>query len=809
MSAVITPTPPTPAGGDDAIGAALAGVYAAKPDRLLVGPLLHLQHFIQAPTGASFGRARLPPPSSRYVVDCAPHACDIPPLPRYATASSPTRRSGGNGSTGASLRMSCGSAAGAMAANTPRTSPPCTPPASRPLTGAAEGPGGAFLSTSSSPAFPAVTHPAQMSLATRVRSPSPPLASPVQHTRSAAGAAAASAADSLDVVHISTEEAVARMNSNASDFLEKLRQRCEVNGMAARGVSLVRRVNLVASPMQSSHSRAGSPPAGAASASSFTVTSPTRPSHADPACDVPLFASGSGVPGASSSAAAAVASSQPEFTASSPVLSQLRPQPPASTAMATAVPLPGLNAALLRDAELNDEMTHTAEVTCGAGHVITCPVPLTDDSLDSAAVQAALQRIAEVLASDPDAVVYVYSLHGKGTASAVATLYLVQVERVSLTEALEQRLPKCTPRMSCLVQLLERDPSPGAFDRVAYLRRYLARRHPTASVTGVEVAVEACKGDYAKAERLIRSELAFQAVDGVLAGRTTGRSGSGTLSGSTSASSPPLALNGSGGAVNGGGSPAAPHLRVGRAASRVSCNSASNFSITSAAARDLLILTDGDETIIDSLHAALVEGGVAATRAEVRESYLQHRRAQDMVLRQFLLRLKTSVTLSPPRRARPEPCGDGDATPPANALEPIVLPNFEPASGSRKVSSTTTTPATFTTPRSRPPKTTQQPQQRTALRKAPVPFALDGDGGATSPEPRRPRVASARTPASPPQPPTPKKSAAAKSTSKPALQLKAAAVARPRAEKVVAAHATPKANATTPSKAKLKGRPSS
>ncbi|KAK7194940.1 hypothetical protein NESM_000416500 [Novymonas esmeraldas] len=590
-----------------------SGVYVAKPQRMLVGPLLHLRSFLHLPRGASFGTAVLPAVTSRYVVDCSRHTADVPPLPGYAVTAASGRR---------------GSAA--------TSSSPTTPTARRP-------PASADTDPLRSPPSPAAIRPTPVTPARHADPLLLPAAAPLSLT----------APSSREVGQLSTEEAVARMNSNAAEFIEKLRVRCEVNGMSMRGLSLSRHVSMVSVPRALMVIGSSSP-----SPTTEEMCAADRRHHRS----------------SSSSSSSSAGSPLPVAPERQKARSLTRSSRPAAVA-----PLPGSDAQLTARAQLSDELTRLAEEALGANHVVPCPLPDVAHPLDTPAVQAAVQRMSGIFAGDADALVYVYSHDGKGSASAVAALYLLQVDRVPLSEALTVRLPMCTPRMTCLAQLLRHDPSPSTFDVPAYLHAYLARRYPTASAASIEAAVATCDNESVKAERLLRNDISFQASEG-LTSRATVRTGSVMISDALSVSNVSNGGGGGGGAVSGSGT------RAGRAASRLSLNSTSDFSLASGgggAAREWLLLSDGDETIVDSLHSALVEGGVGVSREQVRSSYVHHRRAQDKVLRQFLLRIRpvgptTSSAMS-----------DGVVTPPINPLEAIALPKFPAMRPSRRKSSAT------------------------------------------------------------------------------------------------------------------------
>lgn len=614
-----------------------AGVYVAKSPQLLIGPLAHLRQFLTASTGSAFasGNAPLPPPSLRYIVDCAPHLSDLPPLPDYAMVppSSPSVESRDE-HTGVSRE----------AAADPSPAGVCP----------------ATMSPFSSTAADEERH--TEGVGGVVATPTPtftPPASPLSRSSTAAATAAAAAPTS-------TSEVVRRMNRSAEECLARLRQRCVQNGMSTAVFASVRLTS--ASPLAQSSS---SPPLP-------TTEAPAAP-HS-----LQSFAATTGA-----------------ATATRTITTHADPTKKAENRTNISA-LPRANTELFQHAKLNDELCVMAGEKLGAGHVLHCPIPNTDDSLGSAVVQETVQRIHHILESNAEAQVYVYSLDGKGTASSLAVLYLLQVDHIALQEALLQRLPVCTPRMSCLAQLIERDPHPDKFDRLAYLRLYLARRYPSASASSIEAALSTCNGNYAKAERLVRLELSFKRVDDpFLPSRESRRSGSVAASNcnnsnngfqllsnmssfhynnntsTTTQTNSPVA--GAASSVNGGG------VKRGDV-------SLSDFSLCSSFVKDPMVMTEGDEKIIDSLYHALANSHLGVSRDEVRESYVQHHRAQDLVLRHFLLRFRLNDHHATPPRIHPFRSTSGHynggssrcATPTTEPMDQIALPRFVGQSASRR-----------------------------------------------------------------------------------------------------------------------------
>lgn len=594
-----------------------AGVYVAKPQQLLIGPLAHLEHFVSAAAGTVFAgstyQAVLPPSEYRYVVDCGPHLSDLPTMPPYATVPSP---------------IIAEAATPAPQLETPISTRP-SPPTD------------AVAATAASSTADALC-PATMTLhATPDAKASSILSSD----------GISSAAPSPLPSSMSTSEAVTRMNRNAAECLERLRQRCVQNGMSTAAFAPARQVASASFAPLSQTSSASSPPCVVAPNS--LPTSAANMAHTGPPT--------------------------PTAVARAPV------------AVNGIAVLPSAKVELVQQAKHNDVLSAMAKEKLGADHVLRCLIPNTDNSLSSAAVQETIQQIFDILQANPEAQVYIYSLDGKGTASALAALYLLEKDRVALSEVLLQRLPACTPRMSCLVQLLTRDPHPDTFDKSSYLRLYLARRYPAASASSIEAAVSTCKGSYTKAEHLVRQELSFQRVDDAyLPSRETRRSSS------TRASSMP-SLTGMSSAqlhnntnINHGSHCFSSHTDGQGDASF------SDFSLCSSFVKDPVRLTEGDEKTVDSLYRALADGRVGVSREEVRESYIAHRRSQDLVLRQFLLRFRASEAESAPAAAatlttvRPSQSYgsantySGCVTPTMELAEEISLPHFAAQSASRR-----------------------------------------------------------------------------------------------------------------------------
>jgi hypothetical protein len=603
-----------------------AGVYVAKPRQLLIGPLVHLERFLAAPTGAAFpcNSTTLPPASLRYVVDCAPHLSDLPPMPDYAMVPS-------------SMMESASSAHEASEAATQQqqqqqAAPPLGPvsPASSVCPASTS-----LLVAPGSGSDNAEFSPTPSSATTTPASAAPPVAT---------GAA------------MSTSEVVRRMHKNAEECLERLLQRCVQNGMSTTAFSSVRQAN-----------------------SSFTTSSLASAASSSPSPLRPPLTSKTPQPTSAAEAGFAAPAAHHGDNAS-------------STSRVSALPKGQLE--LFAQARRNDEMRAAAEATLGADHVLRCLIPDTDDSLVSVPVQDTLKQIQLILQSNPEATVYVYSLDGKGTASALAALYLLEVDRVALSEVLLQRLPACTPRMSCLVQLVERDPHPNSFDKLAYLRLYLARRYPAASAPSIEAAVSTCKGNYAKAEHLVRLDMSFQRVDNAfLPSCESRRSGSAgrassyynTESLSDISSTQHTVSNG----ITSSSGNHNSNNRVANERAALCDGSISKLSLCSSFAKEPLRLTEGDEKIIDSLYRALADSRVGVSWDEVRESYIQHRRAQDAVLRQFLLRFRVADELTTPSRIQPYQAygytNSGCATPSMTELNSeIALPSFAPQSTPRR-----------------------------------------------------------------------------------------------------------------------------
>ncbi|KPA78345.1 hypothetical protein ABB37_06474 [Leptomonas pyrrhocoris] len=619
-----------------------AGVYVAKPQHLLIGPLIHLEHFLTAPTGAAFPSRTvvLPPPSLRYVVDCAPHPSDLPLMPEYATA--PPLMSNEDRVSAVPTTTATGAPTESAEAMLPSASPATVTP----------------VPAASPQAHDSALNPATTSLFSPpdTKMPVTVLASSVTTsatttTTTAASATPAAAPASL----LSTREVVERMHKNAEECLARLRLRCVHNGMSTAAFIPV-------PPADPSGEK--SAPAPATSSSSFSTP--------------PL-------PTASPQLAGATSNTPGPVTANAATTTTTTANTSSSHHNAVTAS-PKDKTELFESAKLNADLHSVAEKTLGADHVLRCLIPNTADSLASAPVQDTVRRLRHTLRSNPEALVYVYSLDGKGTASALAALYLLEVDRVALAEVLLQRLPMCTPRMPCLVQLVARDPQPQSFDKLAYLRLYLARRYPAAAASSIEAAVSTCKGDYVKAERLVRLEMTFQRVDGFLPSRSSWRSGGAAGSCYTqSASSTPSAANlnkhnrsSSGFAHRGGGGGGGAHGDT----------SLSEFFLCSSFVRDPVRLTERDEATIDSLYRALADGRVGVSRDDVRESYTQHHRSQDLVLREFLLRFRAAdVTETPPRTTQPTSYGsdNGSATPATTGVEGgFALPRFGSPSTSRR-----------------------------------------------------------------------------------------------------------------------------
>lgn len=684
-----------------------AGVYVAKPQQLLIGPLTHLEHFFTALAGVPFGSGNvgnskadtsiLPPLTLRYVVDCAPHVSDLPPLPSYATV--PSSPAPGDA--------------------TPITTATTPPPTS------------AVKETSPADAV----CPATMSLHTGA-----------DENAKSNDVAATSAFLSPPPAAMTTSDVVQRMNKNAEACLERLRQRCVQNGMSTAVFSSAaarRASSTAAAPAElSSQNSLGSAAALLSAAPSQQTPEP-----------LPL----------STPAAAPTTAVQPPPSAAAPADSN-----------AKAHALTAAKTELAAQAAQNDALSAAAVAALGADHVLRCLIPHTDNSLASAAVQDTVARVQTILQSNPDAQVYFYSLDGKGTASALAALYLLQVDHVPLSEVLLRRLPACTPRMSCLVQLVARDPSPQTFDKSAYLRLYLARRYPSASAPSIEAAVSTCKGNFVKAERLVRQELSFQRADDGFRPRRELRGSS-----SARASCAPSLSNISSAQVQSSGYVDA---------------SLSDFSLCSSFIKEPVKLTEGDETVVDSLYKALADGRVGVSRDDVRESYIVHRRSQDMVLRQFLLRFRAAEqpssaasganfgtspsSVTTPTRLRPlmsygsHATYSGNGTPRAGQVEEIALPLFtaQPASrrgsaacvgvggGGGSTTPTVVTPLTATAGTPEPIQPQQKQQDSSELLSSPAPTKPSGTAKRAAA-----RQASARTPASLPQ----QAAAAAASTTTP------------------------------------------
>ncbi|KPI84610.1 hypothetical protein ABL78_6342 [Leptomonas seymouri] len=573
----------TPAGPASSVGPLpdFAGVYVAKPRQILIGPLVHLKHFLTAPTGSCFPNDAvvMPPPSLRYVVDCTSHPSDTPFMPGSATAASSTD------------------------------------------------------SENRSSTVEALAEPTGLTL----QPPSPQSETPATTTNTTAGTASS----------IPIEEVVERMHETAAAYIVQLRQRCVLSGMSTAGFATL---------------KSSSPPQTA----SPLASSPSPP---------PKFV--------------AVTSSAPSPMAEGTA------QAPTAAATATTATAGGATAAGNRvhavvassKKRAMSDLHALAETTLGASHVLRCLISDAEDSLASTSVRETIQLIHSILQSTPDALIYIYSLNGKGTASALAALYLLEMDRVALSEVLLQRLPMCTPRMSCLLQLLERDSHPEAFDKLAYLRLYLAWRYPL-SASILEAAVSTSMGNYATADRLVRLEWSLRRSRSDNLRSRESRYSSGALA---SDGAQPLSCMSSAKCNKDSDDDAyGSGCRGAGAGGAIGDISTSELSLCSSFVKDPGWLTERDESTIDSLYRALADSRVEASRDDVKRSYIEHRRSQELVLRQFLFHFRPSDFTTTPLRVAPYNChsssDSGCVTPTREIVKNLALPQFASPWASQRAS---------------------------------------------------------------------------------------------------------------------------